>query len=69
MLQIFKAVEDGKDGSDIEEIQFLICVIMGFVNKGKALGQKRYKKIINVLAIYVKNSENNRKILLEGLFN
>jgi hypothetical protein len=60
ILEIFKLVENSKDGSIQEKIRFLICVIWGITNKNEKFDEK-YTGIFNMLNKYSKTCENDMK--------
>jgi hypothetical protein len=55
MLRLYRITKDINDGSIVENIQFLSCVIFGFMNKGKDIKSinRKYDEILIRLKKYV----------------
>jgi hypothetical protein len=52
ILHLFRITKNISDGSIVEDIQFLSCVIFGFVNKGKKNVSGKYNEILTRLKRY-----------------
>jgi hypothetical protein len=63
MLELYRITKDINDGSIVKNIQFLSCVIFGFINKGIKSINRKYDDMLTRLERYEKETEGIWKYL------
>jgi hypothetical protein len=63
MLRLYQITKDINDGSIVEDIRFLSCVIFGFMNKNKKI-EKKYDEILIRLKRYLTENKGFGKRIL-----
>jgi site-specific DNA-adenine methylase len=66
IFHLYQISKNISDGSIVEDIRFLSCVIFGFVNKGKKNGSGKYNEILARLRRYSIEKGTQKELALES---